>query len=271
MKLREASFTVFDVETTGLYPYSGDRICEIGAIKFSPARKVKKFHTLIDPRRPISAAAFKVNGITEDMLRGKPCIEDVLPSFMKFIEGSILVAYNAGFDVGFLEAALGPNKATLEGYYIIDALKLARTLFPDIGRYDLANVVRSLGIHPRREHRALSDAFMTLEVFKKELAILKSLGISTVESIENVSSKKISPLRLVSDWRLRQIEEAIREQKKLNITYKSSWNNTLTQRIITPKKIRSGYDRSYIVAHCHLRNQERVFRLDCIVDMDAEK
>ncbi|MBN2453868.1 MAG: 3'-5' exonuclease, partial [Candidatus Omnitrophica bacterium] len=151
MILEEAIFTVFDFETTGLYPYTGDRICEIGAVRTGiRSGKPATFHSLIDPERPISPGAFRVNGITEGMVKGKPVIDEVLPDFLKFIEGSVLVAYNAGFDLGFLDAALGADAAILRGYYVIDALRLARKLFPSIGRYSLGIVADSLGISAGR-------------------------------------------------------------------------------------------------------------------------
>lgn len=268
MRLSSACFTVFDVETTGLYPYSGDKICEIGAVKFYKSdRKQERYHSLVDPEIPISYGAFSVNGITEDMVKEKPTIEKALPSFLQFIEGSVLVAYNAGFDLGFLECALGEDKDVLNDYYIIDALKLARRLFPGLDRYNLASVSQSLGIASAGEHRAMADAVMTLKVFKKELEVLASDGVKSVEDIaRSLQTGRGKGVKTVKDYKIRLIEEAIREQKKLDITYRSVWNNSVTKRTITPKELQRGYDRSYVIAHCHLKNEERNFRLDCIMD-----
>ena len=272
MKLDRASFTIFDVETTGLYPYSGDRICEIGALRVGPkGERARRFQSLVDPKRPISYGAFSVNGITDDMVRGKPAIKDILPHFLKFIDGSVLVAYNAGFDLGFIECALGEDRQILEDYYIIDALRLARRLFPAAGRYNLGFLSNSLGIRSRSEHRAMADVLMTWKVFEKELNLLRLQGITTVEDIAAAQAKKPQTLETVKDYKLKLIEEAIREEKRLNITYRSVWNNLVTERIVTPKKIHAGYDRSYLVAHCHLKNAERNFRLDCILDAKVVK
>jgi len=266
MKIDKSVFTVFDVETTGLYPYSGDRICEIGAVKGTiGSRAVKKFHSLVNPKRAISYGAFAVNGITDDMVKNAPAIDEALPSFVKFIEGTVLVAYNAGFDLGFLECALGQDRRVLNDYRIIDALRLARRLFPQAGRYSLGHVAEVLNISSDGGHRALSDALMTWEVFKKEIDILFSEGVKEVEEITQVQAKR-PHLETVKDYKVKLIEDAIREQRKLNITYRSAWDNRITRRTITPKEIQKGYDRSYVVAHCHLRNGERNFRLDCIVD-----
>jgi len=221
--LDEASFTVFDVETTGLYPYYGDRICEIGAIRVDGIRAetARKFHSMIDPLRPISYAAFSVNGITDGMVRGSPTIDRVLPGFMEFIKESTLVAYNAGFDLGFIEHSLGEDKVILEDYFIIDALTLARRLFPGLGRYNLGSVSRSLGIRPAGEHRALSDALLTWKVFEKELELLAAEGRLTVEEIAAGRLKKAAAARKVGDYKTAMIERAIREQKdfKMEVRY----------------------------------------------------
>ena len=268
MRLDKTSYTVFDFETTGLYPYSGDRICEIGAVRMEPGKRTfKKFQTLVNPGRPISYGAFAVNGITEEMLEGAPPITEVLPPFLKFIKDSVLVAYNAGFDLGFLECALGKDKHILDDYYVIDALGLARKLFSGIGRYNLGAVSESLGIRSSGEHRAMADAVMTLGVFRKQLRILSAEGVKRVEEVAYVRQKK-PVVRKVKDYKVRIIEEAIREQKKLNIVYRSSWNNAVTSRVVLPKEIQEGYDRSYVIVHCCLKNEERTFRLDGIMNIE---
>ena len=270
MKIENCVFTIFDFETTGLYPYSGDRICEVACARWQPSKRgIKKFHSLVNPGRPISYMASSINGISDDMVKGSPLIGAVLPGFLKFIEGSVLVAYNAGFDLGFLEAALGEEKDVLKNYYVVDALVLARRLFHGIGRYNLGNVSRSLGLDPEGEHRALADVMMTLGVFKKELVLLKSEGVDTVADIAYTPrGSKTKPAALkVKDYRIKLIEEAIREERRLSIVYRSVWNDSVTKRVITPKEIRSGYDRSYVIAHCHLKDEERNFRVDGIVDI----
>ncbi|MDD5422459.1 MAG: exonuclease domain-containing protein [Candidatus Omnitrophota bacterium] len=270
LKIKDVSFTVFDVETTGLYPYSGDRICEIAAVRIDPGKRTPKtLHSLVDPQRPISYGASLVNKITDEMVAGKPTIDEILPFFLKFIKGSALVAYNAGFDIGFIEYALGRDKDLLKDYYVIDALRLARRLFPGIGRYNLGNVARTLNISAEGEHRALSDVKMTLAVFKKELKIMDKEGITLIDDIVFVKTNKAPFARKVKDYKTRLIEKAIREEKSLNITYRSAWTNSVTERIITPKEIRSGYDRSYVIAHCHMKNEERNFRMDCILNADV--
>ena len=201
MRIKDCEFTIFDVETTGLFPYYGDKICEIAAVRVdSFCKRAKKFTSLIDPQRPISYRAFSINGITRAMVTGRPTIDEVLPDFLNFAVGSVLVAYNAGFDMGFLESALGEDKEILKDYFVIDALALARRFFPQAGRYSLGVLARHLGIESPVEHRALADACMTWKVFAKELDIIASEGIENVEEIAYVKTR---------------MESVIREQRKL--------------------------------------------------------
>ena len=273
MVLQEAVYTIFDFETTGLFPYSGDKICEIGAIKICPRHKQREaFHTLVNPERPISSGAFMVNRITHDMVKDAPRIQEVMPDFMRFIHGSILVAYNAGFDIGFLDHALGEEgRSLLSAFRVIDALRLARQLFPNLERYTLSSVADFLGIRFLKEHRAMHDATMTLGVFQKELTLLIERGARTVEDIERISPEKEKPLTDAGRYTISVIRKAINEQRRLNITYRSSWNNELTRRVITPRQIESSYNRSYLVAYCHLRKAKRNFRLDSIIEARVEE
>lgn len=266
MRIEEASFTVFDVETTGLYPYHGDRICEIGAVRIGPQRKPSKtFHSMVDPEMPISSGAFYVNRITPEMLENQPTISQILPDFLSFMEGSVLVAYNAGFDLGFLASALGEGKDILDQYDVIDALALARRLFPGIRRYNLGSVANALSIDSSGEHRAMADVFMTLGVFQKELDVLVVEGAQHVCDIISAQTNAVS-VKAACDDMIKLFTAAIRGQQKVIITYRSSWDGQTTTRTVTPLEIRTGYDRSYLVAHCHLKDEKRNFRLDCVLE-----
>lgn len=267
MNLRETEYTVFDFETTGLYPFAGDRICEIGAIRVGTDGRVRDtFHSLVDPRRPVSSGAFRVNGITDLMVRGQPTIDRVLPGFLSFTDKSVLVAYNAGFDLGFLEYALGNRREVLRSYLVIDALKVARRVFPGMDRYNLGAVSHALGVGTVAGHRAMADALATWKVFEKELEALQSSGIVDVEEIAMPRTEATVSARAREEDKVRMIEDAILARRRLAITYLSMWNNAMTKRTITPRAIERTGDTAYIVAHCHLRNEPRHFRLDCVID-----
>ncbi len=270
MRLDEATYTVFDVETTGLYPYSGDKICEIGAVQLAPDGSQKSFHVMVDPERSISLGAFKVNQITPEMLNGQPKIEDVITDFLAFIDGTVLVAYNAGFDLGFIEKALGYRDYVLRGFKIIDALKLARKLFPGKTKYNLGSLSESLGFSTEGEHRALADAVMTTKVFQRELNVLEENNVFDVEEVMEPTRTRGEDIDIYDKTILERLENAIQDKGRLKITYQSIWNNKVTDRVIVPRQIKKGYDKLYVIAYCHLREEERNFRLDCITSAVAE-
>ena len=99
--IKNITFVAFDLETTGLTPVV-DRIVEIGAVRFRAGEVLDTFQTLVDPEMPISPGATGKNGVTDDMVKGQPTIDKVLPGFMDFLGQDIPMAHHAPFDVGFL-------------------------------------------------------------------------------------------------------------------------------------------------------------------------
>ena len=271
MRFDEVAFTVVDVETTGLFPYSGDKICEIGALRIEPDGSTSRYETLVDPEKSISPEAFSVNGITPDMLHGQPKIDEVMPEFMDFIKGSVLVAYNAAFDLGFIECALGSNSAVLSDFQAVDALRLARRLFTGLTRYNLTSVAQFLHIHPEREHRAMADVMTTWQVFELEIEALRQQGIDSVEDIaHHIMVNKVLSGADQGGTVASLLRSAIRSGSPVRIKYKSMWEERVTQRTITPLRMHEGYESPYVVAYCHLRRAERTFHLSGIVEAVPE-
>jgi len=149
-----------DVETTGLSPFRGDRIIEIGAVALEDGIVVKEFHTLINVSERIHAAARQVHGITDEMLIGKPKADEVMPQFRTFISDSTLVAHNARFDMGFISHEFTRLGMGLTNPYHC-TLELSRSLYPELMNHKLETVYRHLcGRIPEeaKRHRALDDA-----------------------------------------------------------------------------------------------------------------
>jgi len=169
-----AVFTAFDLETTGLDPCL-DTIVEIGAVKFDNNGIIARFSALINPGIPMPKEAQRVNNISDEMLRGKPALEKVLPDFMNFINGTILIAHNAGFDCGFINEKLKNNNQTGDSLRVsslsrlpnpvADTLVFSREVFPGLPGYSLQKLVFKLGIPRGNAHRAEDDAFLCMEVF----------------------------------------------------------------------------------------------------------
>jgi DNA polymerase-3 subunit epsilon len=168
-------YTIFDTETTGLSPANGDRIIEMAAIKVIDGQITReKFDTLINPERSISLSASAVNGITDDMVQGKPKMSEILPKFLQFVGDSALVAHNAQFDKMFLEAEINKCGINLPIPKFVCTLNLSRKIFPYERSHNLDSVARRLGIEGGDRHRALGDVNITAQVFIKFLNIINN-------------------------------------------------------------------------------------------------
>jgi DNA polymerase III epsilon subunit len=265
----EIEFTIFDTETTGLDPESGDRIVEVAGIKIKGKERIDTFQSLLKPDKPISEAAFQVNHITQDMLKDAPIIEEVMPKFLNFIQGSCLCSYNAGFDLEFLNNELKlMGKNVLEDIVVVDILKMARRFLPRLERYALWFVAERLGIQAQQLHRAFADVELTLEVFNRLTGILKAKGILDFTRFSNLFAINPHFIENVTAQKLAQIQEAINLGVKLKIQYLSSLGPEVTEREVIPKEIKQENGRSYLVGYCCLRNDERTFRIDGILHLE---
>lgn len=163
-------FIAFDLETTGTVP-GVDQIVEIGAVAYDNGNPVATFSTLINPRRSIPQEASAVNGITDDMLVGKPFIEDILEPFAEFCSDAPMVAHNAPFDTQFISSDIKKHELNSPGGLILDTLPMARKVFPGLANYKLGTLVQHLKIQSGTFHRAEEDASycgqLFLEILKK--------------------------------------------------------------------------------------------------------
>ena len=181
MDLKNQEFIIFDVETTGLSPVGGDRIIEIAALKVKNFRITDEFYSFVDPKREIPFSATQVNGITQDMILGAPSSQEVLTRFHSFISHTALVGHNIKFDLSFVCYEFGLiSKWFKDGVMIIDTLKIARNILPNLGRYPLWSVAKSLGIEGEQKHRARDDTKLTFQVFTR---LVKIMGEKTLEDI----------------------------------------------------------------------------------------
>ena len=179
--LSDLSYTVFDTETTGLDPSSGDEIIQIGATRIVNGKLLKAecFDQLVDPQRPIAVASFRIHGLTQEALRGKPTIAEVLPSFHAFAAETVLVGHNAAFDMRFLELKQAVAGVRFD-HPVLDTLLLAAVVHPDHASHGLEDLAGRLDLVVAKRHDALADAQLTAEVFLRLLPLLQSLGIRTL-------------------------------------------------------------------------------------------
>ncbi len=180
--LDEIDFVVIDTETTGARP-GPDRVIELAGVHVRGGQLLESFQSLIHPRRSLPSFIVQFTGIQPEMLTDAPPAEEVLPAFLTFIEGSILVGHNISFDLSFLsyEAQLAGYGFPLEG---LDTIMLARRLVPDLRRFKLDLVANHLGISVVDRHRALGDATVTAEVFVEMLTRARAQGIETLGHLQ---------------------------------------------------------------------------------------
>lgn len=189
------TYVVFDIETTGLSKEK-EMITEIGAVKVADGKIIDRFSTFVNPQRPISAEITKLTGITDDMVKDAPTIENVLPEFLKFCEDTVLVAHNASFDTGFIRIAAERAGLGELHHTIVDTLELARALLPELNKHKLDIVCEHLGVTLNGHHRAVNDAEATAEVFIKFLDMLAEKKILTLDEINVLASRTVNYKKL---------------------------------------------------------------------------
>jgi DNA polymerase-3 subunit epsilon len=168
-------FIAFDLETTGTKP-TEDMIVEVGAVLFDGSRAVKGYGALVDPGISIPAEASAVNGITDEMLRGKPKITDVMVEFAEFCGDLPLVAHNAPFDYKFLLEDVKLHNAVAPGGVVLDTLTLARKVFPGLPNYKLWTLTRHFNFPSGTFHRAEEDSSYCGLLFAKIVETLEMRG-----------------------------------------------------------------------------------------------
>ena len=171
--MRELEFVVIDTETTGLSPHKGARLIEIAGVVIDETwtiREDKSFHSIINPKIPIPVFTTRLTGINNRMVMHAPPAEEVLPAFLDFISGRILVIQNAPFDLSFLNYYTEKLNLPRILNPVIDTIWLSRKLFH--GRHNLDLILARLNILAEDRHRALGDVILTAKAFVKMVAMI---------------------------------------------------------------------------------------------------
>jgi len=177
----DGEFVVFDIETTG-FSATQNKITEIGACKVRNGEIVDRFSSFVNPQVEIPAKIVELTGITNDMVKDAPLIDDVLKDFLAFCSDVPLVAHNADFDVSFIKQ----NAQNLNIEYMptsVDTLALSRVLLPELKKHKLNIVCDHLKVNLNGHHRAVNDAEATSEVFIKFIKMLKERNIEDISDI----------------------------------------------------------------------------------------
>ena len=178
----DTTYCVLDLETTG-FSAKTEKITEIGIMKIQNGEVVDEFCEFVNPEKPIPQKVQEVTHITDDMVKNSPTIDVIFPKVLEFIKGSVLVAHNAEFDMGFLKN-VAKNLGYEFDYTYIDTLPLARKLYPDLKKHKLGKIAEHLKIKVEVAHRALDDVDTTVKVLKIMMQELKNRGATKVKDIE---------------------------------------------------------------------------------------
>ncbi len=174
-------FVVFDIETTGFSPVE-NRIIEIGAVKVQDGWITDRFSVFVNPETPIPFEIEKLTGIRDEMVMDAEKIESVLPQFLAFSEGCVLVAHNAEFDMSFIRENCDRQEIAHDFTYV-DTMNMARVMLPAQSRHTLDAVAKTLGVSLLNHHRAVDDAEATAEIFVRLIAMMEKEGITTLAQI----------------------------------------------------------------------------------------
>lgn len=250
----ERELAALDFETTGLSPERGDRAIEVAVVRGRFGEEPIRWSTLLDPGRPVDAT--EIHGITDEMLRGQPRFVEAAPTLSRLLRGAVLVAHNARFDLGFLQMEYARAGLWAPEVPVLDTLGLSRRVLA-LKSHSLGSVLAHLGLARDRAHRALDDAHGTWA------AAWELLGRADPDRTFTVADAERQCRRLSSD-ELRSVTDALqaaaRRSEPIVIEYRRS-DAAPTRRAITVRKVTG----SRVEAFCHLRGEDRVFRLDRIV------
>jgi DNA polymerase III epsilon subunit family exonuclease len=263
--ISSARFAFLDLETTGLSPWFGDRICEVGIVLTEGRRIKQQFQSLVNPERPLSPAAASTNGLTDEELSRQPVFAEVVNEVSEWLKGTVVVCHNAQFDIQFLDSEFHRLNREIQIPNLIDTLLLARQYY-DLPSYSLLSIAEAFHIPVTNSHRGLDDAHTDRLIFFAMMDGLKESKRPLDEYI-GIYNSPVWPndgIQLPTE-----LGEAIYSQKKLLIRYVDGDNNK-TERWITPKQVMGLSDYVYLKAHCHLRDAERNFRLDRIIEIRVE-
>ena len=189
--LRDLTFCVVDLETTGGSAQAGSMITEIGAVKVRGGEVLGEFQTLVNPRTEIPAFIAVLTGISNGMVADAPSIDSALPAFLEFAAGTVLVAHNAPFDVGFLKHFAEQQGRPWPRFEVLDTARLARRVITrdDAPNCKLSSLARVFNSSTTPNHRALSDARATVDVLHGLMERLGGLGVHTLEELQTFSSR----------------------------------------------------------------------------------
>lgn len=258
-------FAFLDIETTGLSPWFGDRICEVGLVLTEGKRIQETYEILVHPGRELSPAAASTNGLTDEMLASAPAFEAVADEVSARLQDRVVVCHNAGFDLQFLDSEFKRLDRELQIPNLIDTLYIARERF-ELPSNSLRALAEAFQVSMEDTRHALGDALLCRGVFFGMMDAIEPPdgNIEEFIGIYNSPSSPDEAIHLPVS-----LSEAVKSGVRLRIHYIDG-RGQVTERWVTPYRVIGLSDYLYLHAHCHLREAERSFRLDRIISINIE-
>ena len=187
------SFVVFDIETTGFSPLTC-KIIEIGAVRVENGQITDRFSTFVNPKVPIPFRIEQLTSISDSMVMDAPTVEQVLPEFLEFCKGAVMVAHNADFDMGFIMENCDQLGIPHDFTYV-DTVGMARFLLPALNRFKLDTVAKAVGVPLQHHHRAVDDAECTAFIFTKFVEMLAERDIFDVGELNRQGAVSVNTIK----------------------------------------------------------------------------
>ncbi len=263
--LTTCRFAFLDLETTGLSPWFGDRVCEVGLVLTEGKRIHDTFQALVNPERPLSPSAASTNKLSDAELSQAPPFAGIAETLEGLLQEAVVVAHNAQFDLQFLDSEFRRLGREIQIPNLIDTLLLARGHF-EFPSYTLSTIAEAFMVGKPEMHRALTDALTCKAIFFEMMDLLGPQG----RQLEDFIGIYNSPVWPEDGVKLpTELGEAVYSGKRLRITYQDG-DGQRTERWVTPVQVLGLSDYVYLRAYCHLRQAERNFRLDRILEFSVE-
>ncbi|MBI5824648.1 MAG: WYL domain-containing protein [Chloroflexi bacterium] len=264
--IANARFAFLDIETTGLSPWFGDRICQI-AIVLTEGKRIKStFDLLINPERTLSPSAVHINGLDESKLSAVPKFAEVADQLEALLKEAVVVCHNAKFDIQFLDNEFRKLERIVEIPNLIDTLLLARDFY-ELPSYSLHHLAEDFHVSSNMQgSRALADAITVKNLFFAMMDSLKPMN-KPLDDFVGIYNSPAWPEEGV--YLPTELSEAINSGRRLFIKYMDKDGET-SERWISPKDVIGLADYIYLQAYCHTREAERTFRLDRIIEVAVE-
>jgi len=215
MHITDLKFACLDTETTGLTPTQGGRVCEVAVSISQNGKLIEEFSTLINPQTPIPANVTAIHGITDEMVKNAPVFADIAPKLSTMLDGCVVVAHNADFDMLFLRSEFENCGLKLQPLAVLDTLKMARCS-KQFSSHRLGAVINEMGLDCRGWHRAMADTKMVEQVLARFLSQLENDGVNTLTRLDEFQHK---------NWNTIRENKKEQQMKKVVLIIRDGWGN----------------------------------------------